>query len=1787
MMMAILMVISLAPTVYATSSTSAKADAVSSLQLATEKIDAKLASQFDDEKYVTYLIKMEEQTDTTRVAQLAKERALSNNESVAQQKLTVRSAVVSALRETSERTQIQLTHYLDKKQKEGEVKEYRSFFIVNAMAITSTKEVMEEIANFAEVAKVLPNEERFLDRSEPAAELEIAAQPENDPIGWNLYSVNAPSAWAMGIDGTGTVVANLDTGVDINHPAVQRMWRGYDANGNVVNPELSWYDAHSRRGGLPTDTDGHGTHTMGTMVGAEPDGSNQIGVAPGAKWIAVRVFNPSTTDAILLDGGQWIIAPRDAQGNLHPELAPDVVNNSWGGGPGMDEWYRPMVQAWRDAQIFPEFSAGNTRAGNPGGPGSVANPANYPESFATGATDINNKLASFSLQGPSPYGELKPEVVAPGVAVRSSIPGGGYANYNGTSMAGPHTTALAALLLQANPSLTVDDLEEIIVNTATPLTDANFPEAPNNGYGHGIINAEAAVGSVVSGLGALNGRVLVEGDDLEEPVLNHTPVTFAFAGMDIPLIAEVSDNVGVVDVEAFARNKKDRHWTYLPMNRTSGDYRNGTYEGSIPASLLSSEGVEYYLRVNDYGNNGFKTATYQIEISNGVTPGYFQDFENDFYGFSTGGTNSTWEWGEPTSGPGSAYSGAKVVATNLSGPYSSGANAYLLMPPLDLTGESRAAFLTFHHWYNLETNYDKGAVYIASANSNYEFVKIKEYTGLSDGWKKEFIDLTPYVGQQIFILFNQTSDNSVTRDGWYIDDIALIGADEEAPAAPTNLQATGNELGNVRLTWNASNDQDVKEYKVYRGDQSGGPYTALGTTSNTSYEDTTITEDQTYYYVVTAIDFSQNESAYSEEASVTIIAPTVIFYDNFEGEDDNGWAHSGTKDKWERGVPTSGPNSAISGANVWATNLAGTYDSSSDFSLFSPVIDLTNYNNAALTFFHWYEIEGTPSSQWDKGILEVKRVNSDEWQRLAIYSHSTDGRDWRLVGHDLNAYAGDSIQLRFRLTSDGSVNKLGWYIDDVKITSYADGNPLTKVKRFEPVELPGTPDLNKGKEAEHSLEFQLNRTIVAPQAELNALPITDPGLESLPSHATVTVLESGRSVKTDPSNGRFSMVHSAGDFTVQAEAYGYYPQTKPITIQDNSTSTVNFFLQPIPKGLVEGTVVDERSGQPIANARLTLLEDARIAPVTTDDEGRFQLEALEGAYTLSIYASEYSAKQVTVEIIGNETIQLQVALKPFIGYPGEIKYDDGTAENARAFYEAGNGWAVRMSPEEGKQVQVAGALIRFWDTTWPTPGGTAFQVAIFDSTGAGGAPGKMLAGPFAATAKRDGTWTHVDLGEHTIMTSGDFYIAYIQTQPHPNAPGLGTDENGPNAGRSYQLVDGAWSPSPADEGNYMIRAIVNYEVGAPIITSPVNDAHTNQQLITVEGTSPADGATIQLYNGEEIVGTGLIENGQFAVETTLHDGENILTAEVMVNGKVTDRSQPITVTLDQAAPELTVSSPADQQKVNSEVIRVEGQVIDPHFTALLVNEEAAEVNEDGTFSHRLMVNEGEFTITVKALDRAGNETVMTRTIFVDLVGPAINNLQPATDQHLMDGDLLTVSFDGEEGLDASFTIELDMNLNIDLANNGSTMTEVEAGHYEGTWVVPAGLQLNGALIVVRVRDQAGNKAEATAEGRLFVEEGNEPGEPGDQVGEPPIAMIKAPPTARVNKTVVLDASDSKAIGDDPVITEYTWNLGDGSNTVTGKLIRHRYTKAGTYTVTLTVTDSNGLTSTTTHTITIQ
>ena len=275
------------------------------------------------------------------------------------------------------------------------------------------------------------------------------------------------------------------------------------------------------------------------------------------RWIAARVFDRMgyTTDDILIEAAEWMLHPGG-----DPTAAPDVVNNSWGGPAGIDDWYRDAVTSWRAAKIFPVFSAGNQRPGEPlPWPGSISNPANYPESYAVAAVDRYDQRASFSKLGPSPYDEslVKPNISAPGVSVISSIPGG-YAAYSGTSMSAPHVTGTVALMFSANSSLDLDEIESILASTADPLTDSTYLEAPNFGYGYGMVDAFEAVSEVAAGVGVVEGYVLQEGEDLEDVIIIHEQeITEAFAGSEIEIKARLIDDVAVT---------KQNYWLSLKVN---------------------------------------------------------------------------------------------------------------------------------------------------------------------------------------------------------------------------------------------------------------------------------------------------------------------------------------------------------------------------------------------------------------------------------------------------------------------------------------------------------------------------------------------------------------------------------------------------------------------------------------------------------------------------------------------------------------------------------------------------------------------------------------------------------------------------------------------------------------------------------------------------------------------------------------------------------------------------------------------------------------------------------------------------------------------------------------------------------------------------------------------------------------------------------------------------------------------------------------------------------------------
>lgn len=1697
-----------------------------------------------------------------------------------------RAAAVAALRDTALRTQPAVESLLRELQAKGQVREFRSFWIVNAFAVTGTREAVEALAKHPqvelvdldrEVKLILPRREAATGTAVPGVESPKVSGPESQAqepgvasVEWGVARIGAPEAWALGVDGTGAVVASIDTGVDWTHPALRTRFRGYNPS-DPNNPIVAgnWFDAVNGQS-MPYDDNGHGTHVTGTMVGS--DGENQIGVAPGARWIAAKAFSAagSGQSSWILAAAQWVTAPTDANGVPHPEWAPDVVNNSWGGGPGLDEWFRPVVQTWRQVGIFPAFANGNEGPGA----GTASAPGNYPESFAVGATDSSDRVASFSSRGPSPYGEIKPEVSAPGVGIRSSIPGGGYGAASGTSMATPHVAGTVALLVSANANLTVDEIEAILLETAQPLTDSQYPESPNNGYGHGLVSAFDAVSAVLSGRGVLTGRVTREGTDAVPPTVAHTPPAETYEGLPLTITATVADDLGVVSGTLYLRTEGEQDYQAYPLERTAGDHREGTWSAVIPAEAVRTPAVEYYLEATDVGGNvgraGSPAEPYRVAVNPGIRPGYFQDFEAEPVGWHHGGQNDPWEWGEPTSGPDSAHSGTRLMATNLDGPYGNDTNAWLMMPPIDLTGVS-TAHLSWWEWYDLENNYDFAEVYVSTDGSEWE--RLLVYTGSGTEWRRRILDLSAYAGQRLLVMFNLRTDYSVTRQGWYIDDVALVGPDSEPPAPPTGLTAAPDALGNVVLSWTPPADPDLAGYRIYRSEVSGEGYEEIGQVGAeaTGYTDTTAPGGQPVYYVVTAVDLWGNESPYSDEAVATPHVPVTLFFDDMENGE-NGWTHSGANDPWQWGTPTSGPGAAYSGVSLWATNLHEPYPNNVNASLVSPPIALTGAEAYALQFAHWYNFE----NNWDFGYVEVLD-ESGQWQVLTRITGL--GESWQLPAFDLTPWAGQTIQIRFRMTSDGSVTRPGWYIDDVRVVgagsapaasdllpeAEGEADKPTQTVTKNPRPLLRLEDLGAGLGAgQDKGAAQPGKARVGP---LTGGARAQASLADLPLDATVTVVETGRSVRTDPLTGSYQMSHAAGTYTVRAEAYGFFPAQTQVTIVDGETTVANFLLEPIPRGAVEGQVVSAVTGAPVAGARLWLLEDARVAPVTTDADGRFRIEAYEGAYTLQVAHVDYNPASLPVTIPGNGTAEVEVRLEPFVGIPGELAYDDGTAENAWAYYDPGNGWAVRFSPGEGQTVRIRGARLRFWDTSWPIPGGTEFAVEVWDASGPDGAPGRRLAGPVPGNARRDGSWTEVDLSHLGLVVQGDFYIAYIQTGVYPNVPGLATDDNGPFAGRSWELVGGTWAPSPPEEGNRMIRALVDVAVGSPTITSPADGAVVNTPEVQVTG-STAPGALVTLYrNGEAAGSATAADNGTFAIPVTLQEGENLLTATATVESGTTAPSAPIRVYLDTEPPALVVTEPEDGLRTGREVVTISGQATDNLALAgVTINGQPVEVAPDGSFSDRRILDSGENLFTIVATDTAGNTTTVERRVIHDpdagqpAPAPEIRNPQPAEDVVLAYGQSVTIRFESDPGLQAAYAIVLPGPSTQMLV--GAPMAEVAPGVYEATYTATYGNAFQNAGIYLQVETPDGRKGEAMAPGRLTVVD-----------NELPRPWIK-PPTGmlRVGQNLKFDGSGS--YDPDGVIVSYRWEMGDGT-VLTGEKVHHRYQAPGTYTVTLTVTDDEG------------
>ena len=402
--------------------------------------------------------------------------------------------VINTLKQKAVNTQGPVLDFLNSEKERGKVKELMNFWINNVIYAEATSDVILNLAKRSDIEMIDLDEKVFYDK--PVYDDYAPANNHTESAETGLKVIKADLLWRLGITGAGRTVMHIDTGVDGLHPALAPRWWGN--NGRLWSH--SWFDPVSPFTTSPTDCGTHGTHTMGIMCGKNSASGDTVGVAPDAYWMSAGITDcpGASYPSMNIAAYQWAMDPDSNSATMD---MPDVISCSWqdpnvSGTGQCTSIYVATLNAVEAAGIAVVFSAGNSGSGA----STITPPKNINTDsvnvFSVGAVDGNTAgtpIASFSSRGPSICGGsgtllIKPEVSAPGVNVRSLVPGNSYGTNSGTSMASPHVAGCIALLKQAAPGLTGKQLKAILFSTCT---DLGTPGEDNN-YGKGLVNVFAA-----------------------------------------------------------------------------------------------------------------------------------------------------------------------------------------------------------------------------------------------------------------------------------------------------------------------------------------------------------------------------------------------------------------------------------------------------------------------------------------------------------------------------------------------------------------------------------------------------------------------------------------------------------------------------------------------------------------------------------------------------------------------------------------------------------------------------------------------------------------------------------------------------------------------------------------------------------------------------------------------------------------------------------------------------------------------------------------------------------------------------------------------------------------------------------------------------------------------------------------------------------------------------------------------------------------------------------------------
>ncbi|MGB4595257.1 MAG: Ig-like domain-containing protein [Anaerolineaceae bacterium] len=1255
--------------------------------------------------------------------------------------------VYETLKNTAEASQKQAISVLD-----GAAVKYKSYWIKNTILVESAGiNVLNSLTSLSGVEAVRGRKTYILyepDKSEAVLDYGLNA------IEPNLTHVNADDAWAAGYDGTGLVVANVDTGVRYTHQALVGQYRGNNGDG-TFDHNYNWFNPDSASDVVPRDGNGHGTHTMGTTVG-DDGSSNQIGIAPGAEWIACAGCpDGNCTDSALLGCGEWIAAPTNLAGTSpDPTKRPNVVNNSWGDcGQAYDPWYEDVINGWQAAGIYPVFSNGNSSNcgySSPPGLNTVGNPARSGNVTGVGSSGEQNGLyATHSNWGPTDnldtvnptdgFNMLKPQVLAPGVSIRSSVPTSDTSyedGWSGTSMSAPHVTGLVALVWQAAPCMVGDyaATENLIEATATDmtyddgstLTPTNFP---NFATGWGEIDALAAVTAAASVCGdsTLTGTVTdsatatpLVGVTVEltglDPANNRTVYTNASGVFSAAVYADTYDltasvygytssTVTGVVVAQYATVTQDFALQQLPTGIVSGVVYDGGVEGG------SSHGYPLYAKlafiVPELTQTVYTdplTGEYSVELYLG------QEYTVSVEAIPAG------------------YNTLSTTLTPLADPETQ--DFYLTVPQSVCTAPGYAQDYDF--FWNFET----------------------DASGFTPGGTTSFAwgDFTngPKAGHSGTkgIATNPSGNYSASELGYMLSpviDLSSFGAD-----TPAIQWWDWKHIESVSYDWarlDVTKDGGTTWTPVW------GP---VGGVSDTAYHQRTVALDPTYnvsnfqfrFYFKSDTSV-QYEGWYIDDVGimeVPIPPPTTVFTSDFES-DNAGFTVSIKDDTiteapptWAWGAPsaTPGPGAAHSGTNLWATNLTGSYSALERSLLTSPIIDLSANAGLAptISFWHWMDSE---SINYDWGAVEVSKDGGTTW--TTAWEKFGDVLTWTKKSLTLDSsYAVSNFQFRFYLRTDSSGQYPGWYIDDVSVSV------------TEPVEI-AAPCL------------AVPGGVVAGYVydEITSLPLTGASVLSDTGLETTTF-----AIPADPIEGFYWMFQPTAtnpedaDFTASMESYG--DDTKTVSVAQDEIVQQDFYL---------GT--GKLTFDPLAFEVTMAMDDAPVEQtLTVGNEGTadasFELFEKDLGYTPLISANS-TTQRISMQTgkVGLDSAGQKIGpTKQVIGsnYPNadvELILDDGSAEN-----NIGIGGAAQFiflnrftPPSESYPFTLNEVQVYFDDTVAV---GDELLLAIYENTSGNADPavGSNLLATYPISVESMSAWNIYTLPEGVMLSGpGDVLIGVI------------------------------------------------------------------------------------------------------------------------------------------------------------------------------------------------------------------------------------------------------------------------------------------------------------------------------------------------------------------------------------------------------------------------------------------